>query len=158
LLRSGCCARISRRTRKVLFCAERPAPQNDLPADASPSGIYCLREAYSWCCSVPHGCYYARRRSLSSRALDYSILLKSAVERQLRAPRLFERTPEYRPLQGDQGGKNRRALSHHRVRPSFHAAGFFSTLCEPSREVEAALGAHALLGSVASAHCACCLR
>src|SRR5882762_4459892 len=129
---------------KCFFARERSAPGNDLPGDASPSGRLLLAGGvFLVLLGFLHGGYYAAVDLYRHEALDYSILLQISNGATTQSVGAVETgLAEYGQLQGD---KNRCARSHHRVRPAFHATGIFSTLCEPTRDVETPLGVRAFV-------------
>ena len=92
---------------KCFFAAERPAPQNDLPGDASPSGNLLLAGGiFLVLLGFLHGCYYAAVDLYRHEALDYSILLQiSSGATTQSAAAVASGLAEYGQLQGDKAVK-----------------------------------------------------
>ena len=92
---------------KYFFAAERPAPQNDLPGDASPSGNLLLAGGiFLVLLGFLHGCYYAAVDLYRHEALDYSILLQiSSGATTQSAAAVASGLAEYGQLQGDKAVK-----------------------------------------------------
>jgi hypothetical protein len=92
---------------KCFFAAERPAPQNDLPGDASPSGNLLLAGGiFLVLLGFLHGCYYAAVDLYRHEALDYSILLQiSSGATTQSAAAVASGLVEYGQLQGDKAVK-----------------------------------------------------
>jgi len=123
---------------KCLFAAERPAPQNDLPGDAIPQGIYCCGRHILVLLGFLHGCYYAVVDLYRHEALDYSILLQiSSGATTQSAAAVASGLAEYGQLQGDKAVKIA-AHSHIIESAFFPCCWLFFNLCEPAREVNGA--------------------
>jgi len=98
------------------------------PAMRVPQGIYCLREAYSWCCLGFLPDAICRRRSLSSRgAATIRFFCKSAVgaTTQSAAAVASGLASTATTKKGDKAVKIAAHSHIIEVRPSFHAAGVF---------------------------------
>jgi hypothetical protein len=92
---------------KYFFAAERPAPQNDLPGDASPSGnLLFAGGIFLVLLGFLYGCYYAAVDLYRHEALDYSILLQiSSGATAQSAAAVASGLAEYGQLQGDKAVK-----------------------------------------------------